>query len=48
MTNGEVLRTAMRQSAIDSGCSPEDFTRPENVVVRSCAAPGARLSLIHI
>lgn len=42
MTNGEVLRTAMRQSAIDSGCSPEDFTRPENVVVRSCAAPGAR------
>ena len=42
MTNKDVLRTAMRQSAIDSGCRPEDFAGLENVVVRSCAAPGAR------
>ena len=42
MTNKDVLRTAIRQSAIDSGCRPEDFAGLENVVVRSCAAPGAR------
>lgn len=42
MTNQEVLCTALRQSAIDSGCSPEDFTRPEHVVVRSRANPAAR------
>ena len=42
MTNQEVLCTALRQSAIDSGCSPGDFTRPEHVVVRSRANPAAR------
>ena len=38
----KVLCTALRQSAIDSGCSPEGFTRPEHVVVRSRANPAAR------
>jgi len=35
MTNAEILRIAMEQHAIDATCSPEDFTRDENVVVIS-------------
>ena len=36
MTNREILEIAMRQSAIDSNCRPEDFLSEQN------------LSLIHI
>lgn len=35
MTNADILRIAMEQHAIDANCSPEDFTRNENVVVIS-------------
>ena len=42
MTNKEILDTALRQSAIDLGCEPEDFLRQENVVVASRADPKAR------
>ena len=33
MTNGEILRIAMEQSAKDIGCKAEDFLKEENVVV---------------
>lgn len=33
MTNGEILRIAMEQSAKDIGCMAEDFLKEENVVV---------------
>lgn len=36
------MQIAMRQSAVDANCRPEDFTRPENVIVASAANPGAR------
>ena len=42
MTNGEMLRVAMRQSAMESGCEPEDFRKDENKVVISRAHPQAR------
>ena len=42
MTNEYIYATAVRQSAIDSGCLPGDFQKRENVVVRSEKAPGAR------
>ena len=42
MTNAEILETAMRQSAIDMGCSAADFLRDENVVVISRKQQGAR------
>ena len=50
MTNSEIFEIAMRQSAIDSGCTPEDFLKTENVVVISTAHPDARryLSLPHV
>ena len=41
-TNGDILRIAMEQSAIDANCRAEDFLRAENVVVVSAATPGAR------
>ena len=41
-TNQEILHIALRQSAVDAGCKPEDFLRGENVVVTSRADPGAR------
>ncbi len=41
-TNEDILRTALRQSAVDLGCAPEDFLGAENVVVASRADPGAR------
>lgn len=31
MTNKEILTIAMRQSALDAGCQPEDFTYKENI-----------------
>lgn len=42
MTNKEILRVAMRQSAVDMSCSPDDFLSDENVVVESVASDGAR------
>lgn len=35
LTNAAILRAALRQSAYDSGCAPEDFLRAENVFVES-------------
>lgn len=34
-TNGDIIKTAMRQSALDMNCREEDFLKEENVVVRS-------------
>lgn len=42
MTNEEILQVALRQSAIDSNCRPEDFLAGENKVVISSANPDAR------
>ena len=42
MTNSDFLNIAMRQSAIDLGCCPADFTRDHPVVVRSGCSPDAR------
>lgn len=42
MTNQEILRIAMEQSAKDESCQPEDFLREENVVVISKPSEQAR------
>ena len=42
MTNEEILRIAMEQSAIDSNCKPEDFTAVKNIITISRENPGAR------
>lgn len=42
MTDQEILQIAMRQSAIDSNCRPEDFTGHQNVIVHSAGNAGAR------
>lgn len=42
MTNEEILRIAMEQSAKDESCQPEDFLREENVVVISKPSVQAR------
>lgn len=42
MTNQEIWKTAMRQSAIDSNCAPEDFLKSENKLVYSAQNPEAR------
>lgn len=42
MTNKEILRIAMEQSAIDSNCNPEDFMSKENKLVYSKPHPDAR------
>ena len=42
MTNEYILKTALRQSAIDLCCEPEDFLSSEPKVVISRASPGAR------
>lgn len=42
MTNSDILQLAMSQSAIDSGCAPEDFLSPGNKVVLSRPHPQAR------
>lgn len=42
MTNQELLKIAMAQSAIDLSASPADFERCENVIVTSRASEGAR------
>ena len=42
MTQQEVLNTALRQSAADCACSPEDFTRTEHVITEAVPSPDAR------
>ena len=42
MTNEEIWRIALEQSAYDSGCEPEDFLKTENVVNISKGHPLAR------
>lgn len=42
MTNNDILKIAMQQSAIDSNCSVSDFMSPENKVVISKNNDGAR------
>ena len=46
MTNKEILKTAMNQSAYDNSCSPEDFLKDENVVVYSKDNERARNYLV--
>ena len=41
-TNADLLQIALRQSAVDLSCAPEDFLRSENIVVASRTDPGAR------
>lgn len=45
MTNHELLKIAMQQSAYDCNCKTEDFVRDTNVVVISKAHPKARTYL---
>ncbi len=42
MTNADILHIAMQQSAIDLGCSAEDFAKDEHVIVHSAASQNAR------
>ena len=42
MTQKEILETALKQSAADCSCSPEDFSRAENVVTESVPNASAR------
>lgn len=42
MTNNEIWQIALRQSAVDVGCQPGDFLRPDNVVVHSRTSAAAR------
>lgn len=42
LTKNEIYEIALRQSAVDQGCAPEDYLRTENVVVRSRPHPAAR------
>lgn len=45
MTNRDILQTALRQSAMDSNCRPEDFLSAENKVVLSKKNPAARMTV---
>lgn len=42
ITNHEILEIALQQSAVDSGCNPEDFTSGKNKVVISKTDGNAR------
>lgn len=42
MTNQDILKVAMRQSALDLNCHERDFCQQENKVVTSAADPNAR------
>ena len=44
-TQRDIIDTAMRQSAVDMGCSPEDFLKTEPVIVPSRVHSGARAYL---
>lgn len=45
MTNTDIWRVALEQSAIDSCCAPEDFQKEENVIALSREAAGRRAYL---
>lgn len=45
MTQKELLQTALRQSAIDLNCRPEDLVSGKKLVVRSAPHPAARAYL---
>ncbi len=45
MTNQEIWKIALEQSAIDCNCDPEDFGKPENKIVLSRAHSKARAYL---
>lgn len=42
MNNEEILQIALRQSACDCNCNPEDFLQPSNRITRSRQHPNAR------
>lgn len=42
MTNADIARIALEQSAIDCNCAPGDFLREDSIVTESRAHPGAR------
>lgn len=42
MTNKDILRIALEQSARDINCDASDFLRSDHVIVRSCVGPEAR------
>ena len=42
MTNREILKIAMAQSAVDLCAEPADFEKSENVIVMSRESGGAR------
>lgn len=42
LTNQDIIKTAMQQSALDINCRPEDFLKEENVMARSVIGPLAR------
>lgn len=42
MTNADILKIAIAQSALDSNCAPEDFLKKEGAVVISKGNAGAR------
>lgn len=42
ITNEEIWRIALQQSAWDCNCAPEDFLKEDNLVTLSCADPKAR------
>ena len=42
MTNQDILKITMAQSAVDLCAAPDDFEKSENVVVTSRESDGAR------
>ncbi len=42
MTNDDIMRIALQQSAYDCNCKPEDFLLPYPVITRSVSHPKAR------
>ena len=42
MTNADILRIALEQSAYDCNCTPEDFLRDTHLITQSIAHPKAR------
>ena len=48
MTNEDIWRVALEQSAIDCNCRPEDFLRTENVIATANDDPRARGSSLAV
>lgn len=42
MTNKDIWQIALRQSAVDCNCQPEDFFKSENIITQSKPHPKAR------